>query len=116
MIRPTANITCMFINTLEQALAVRMYLMECVRCANTKRIVNIPNGITSVEFVYVIPTRCTSHRVFLFNLITALHVSSVVTTHPQEHTQISSKFSTIAADNSTVKCLPDAVDAVALCS
>ena len=34
---------------------------------------------------YVIPTRCTSHRVFLFNLITALHVSSVTTTHPQEH-------------------------------
>ena len=93
-----------------------MYLMECVRCVNTKRIVNIANGITSVEFVYVIPTRRISHRVFLFNLITALHVSGVVTTHPQEHTQISSNFSTIAVDNSTVKCLPDAEDAVALCS
>jgi len=34
---------------------------------------------------YVIPTRFTSHRVFLFNLITALHVSDVTTTHPQEH-------------------------------
>jgi len=36
---------------------------------------------------YVIPTRCTSHRVFFkFNLITALlHVSGVTTTHPQEH-------------------------------
>jgi len=33
----------------------------------------------------VIPTRCTSHRFFLFNLITALHVSGVTTTHPQEH-------------------------------
>ena len=65
---------------------------------------------------------------FLFNLLTALRVSGVVTTHPQEHkatvttasgnhytvllsaviveklehTQISSNFSTIAADNSTV--------------
>jgi hypothetical protein len=34
---------------------------------------------------YVIPTRCISHGVFLFNLITALHVSGVTTTHPQEH-------------------------------
>ena len=116
LIRPTANITRILINTLQQTLAVRMYLMECVRCVNTKRIVNIANGITSVEFVYVIPTRRISHRVFLFNLITALHVSGVVTTHPQEHTQISSNFSTIAVDNSTVKCLPDAEDAVALCS
>jgi hypothetical protein len=32
----------------------------------------------------VIPTRCTSHRFFI-NLITALHVSGVITTHPQEH-------------------------------
>ena len=64
----------------------------------------------------------------LFNLTTALHVSGVTITHPQEHkatastasgnhytvllsaviveklehTQISSNFSTIAADNSTV--------------
>jgi hypothetical protein len=38
-----------------------------------------------VTSVYVIPTSCTSHRVFLFNVITALHVSGVVTTHPQEH-------------------------------
>ena len=34
---------------------------------------------------YVLPTRRTSHRVFLFNLITALHVSGVTTTHPQGH-------------------------------
>ena len=34
---------------------------------------------------YVIPTRCTSHRVFLFNQIIAPHVSGVVITHPQEH-------------------------------
>jgi hypothetical protein len=33
---------------------------------------------------YIIPTRCTSQS-FLFNLITAAHVSGVVTTHPQEH-------------------------------
>jgi len=32
------------------------------------------------------------------------------------NTQISFNFSTIAADNGTVWCLPDAVDAVALCS
>ena len=68
---------------------------------------------------YVIPTRCTSHRVFLFNLITALHVSDVTTTHPQEHKATAStvsgnhytvllsaaiveNVSTIAADNSTV--------------
>jgi len=35
---------------------------------------------------YVIPTRCTIHsQRFLFNLITALRVSGVTTTHPQEH-------------------------------
>ena len=34
---------------------------------------------------YVIPTGCTSHKVFLFNLITVLHVSCVTNTHPQEH-------------------------------
>jgi len=33
-----------------------------------------------------------------------------------QHNQISSKFSKIAADNSTVLWLPDAVDAFALCS
>jgi hypothetical protein len=49
----------------------------------------------------------------LFNLTTALHVSDVTITHLQEHkttvtvrhpqhTQTGSKFSTIAADNSTV--------------
>jgi len=41
---------------------------------------------TSFHSVYVIPTRCTCHRVFfLFNLITALHVSGIVASHPQEH-------------------------------
>jgi len=33
-----------------------------------------------------------------------------------QHTQISSNFSMIAVDNSMVKCLPDAAEAVALCS
>jgi len=73
---------------------------------------------------YVIPTTCTCHRVFLFNLVTALLVSVVVTTHPQEHKAtastksgkhytvllfaaiveklVLSNFSTTAVHNSTV--------------
>ena len=42
---------------------------------------------------YVIPTTCTSHKVFLFNLIIALHVPGVVNTHPQEHKATSSTAS-----------------------
>jgi hypothetical protein len=41
-------------------------------------------GAGIVIICYVIPTKCTSNRVF-FNLITALHISGLVTTHPQEH-------------------------------
>jgi hypothetical protein len=74
----------------------------------------------------------------LFNLITALHVSGVTIIHLQEHKttastafgnhytvllssaiveklELISKSSTIAADNSTVQWLPDAVDSVVLC-
>jgi hypothetical protein len=42
---------------------------------------------------YVIPTRCTSHKSFLFNLVTAVHVSGVTTTHPQEHKATASRAS-----------------------
>jgi hypothetical protein len=62
-------------------------------------------GPCIVIICYVIPTRCTSLRVFKFNLITALHVSGVVTTHPQEHKPTAStasgksfNFSTIVAE------------------
>jgi hypothetical protein len=37
-----------------------------------------------IVFWYIIPTRCTSHRVY-FYLKTALHVSGVTITHLQEH-------------------------------
>jgi len=59
---------------------------------------------------YVIPTRCTGHS-FLFNLITALHVSGVVTTHPQEHkatasTASGNRYTVLlsAAQQITVRC------------
>jgi hypothetical protein len=77
----------------------------------------------------------------LFNLTIAVHVSGITVTHLQEHKttastasgnhytvllcaaiveklelNISCNFSMIAADNSTVQWLPDAVDAVVLCS
>jgi len=37
-----------------------------------------------IIFYYIIPTRCTSQRVY-FCLRTALHVSGVTITHLQEH-------------------------------
>ena len=71
----------------------------------------------------------------LFNLTTALRVSGVTITHHQEHkTTVTTasgnrytvllsaaivedfQLSTIVADNSTVKRLPDAVVTVVLCS
>ena len=71
----------------------------------------------------------------LFNLTTALHVSDVTVTYLQEHkTTVTTasgnrytvllsaaivedfQLSTIVADNSTVKRLPDAVVTVVLCS
>jgi hypothetical protein len=69
----------------------------------------------------------------LFYLTTALHVSGITITHLQEHkttvttasgnqytvllsAAIVEELELIAADNSTVYWLPDAVDTVVLCS
>jgi hypothetical protein len=67
-------------------LSIRFFLIIFKKMLEMFSFISQAHVISNtLYFWYVIPTRCTSHRVFSFHLITALHILGVVTIHPQEH-------------------------------